>query len=125
MKAGNAKRIWATVIVVIFISSYLIIGYFYSKKTSLIIYNKFNSANIHGKLVYVGDEQKACAIQVSENPNIYIFHPYTDKLLNDGNIFDSFAQPGDEVVKPPNSDTLFLIKNKKVYKYTFFKAVSN
>ena len=117
---AKVKRNWIIAFALLFIT-FTVWGYFYNNRIATKTFNKFNSANINGKLMWVGVYNKGCGFQVIGNTDIFDFAPYTDKVLNGGHIFDSFAQPGDSVVKPPYSDTLFLIKNNKIYKYTFFK----
>lgn len=85
-------------------------------------YKKFNEAKIQGKLTLVEIINHGCGFQVDGNTDIFVFYPYFNEQLNDNKDFIDIAKPGDGVIKQPYSDTLFLIKSNKIYKYTFKKA---
>lgn len=98
---------------------YVVFGSYYTDKIAATSFNNFYNTNLTGKLSFISIKYKGVAIRVEKNPEQYVFYPFTDDNLNEGKHFHLFAELGDYVNKPANSDTLFLIKNSKTYKYTF------
>lgn len=56
-----------------------------------------------------------------EDGSEYVFYPHTDRILNKNKIFNYEAKKGDKIIKEEYSDTLLLIKQGKVLKYTFVR----
>lgn len=84
-------------------------------------YSTFNETDIIGKIQEVGIRHHGAFFKVGSNNREFVFYPYTNPILNDEQIFNYFASPGDSVFKAAYSDTLYLFKNGKEYKYTFQK----
>ena len=97
----------------------VICGQLYTRKRGVQVYEEFYSANIKGVLSDVSIKYKGVSIVVN-NGSQYVFYPYTGSI-NGSHNFENFAKPGDYVTKAFHSDTLYLNKNNKVYKYTFSK----
>lgn len=93
----------------------------YEKNSGSKNFKIFNESNIEGVIKYVGVQHHGSAFSVFNDSLTYIFYPYTDPKLNSNKIFDYFAKRGDTVKKVAYSDTLYLFKNDKVYRYTFQK----
>jgi hypothetical protein len=79
----------------------------------------FYKSNLEGLIEVISIENHGTSLKLRNDKYEYIFYPMTDDRLNDGHIFMDFARPGDSVRKPPFSDTLFLIKKGKTFKYEF------
>lgn len=84
-------------------------------------YNLFYSTTMAGKIIKIKVYSRGSDFILENNSNKFSFYPYTDKDLNDNEIFQYLATPGDSIYKPAYSDTLFLIKRDKTYSYTFQK----
>ncbi len=84
-------------------------------------YNLFYSSQLSGKVVKIEEYSRASNLMLENNPNEFCFYPYTDKHLNNNEIFQYIAKPNDSIYKPAYSDTLFLFKGNKKYAYTFQK----
>lgn len=100
---------------------YLLTGRHYLERNFENNFKAFNKNNLEGVLTHVDIRYKGVGFKVDNNIHTYIFYPITDEKLNDGRIFNYFAEPGDSIYKPAYSDTLFLFKNGKAYRYTFQK----
>lgn len=83
------------------------------------IFKKFYASNIDGKLTSIDPSAGIVYFKVDLNEE-YGFSPVTS-TLNQNNPFSDFADEGDTIKKTFNSDTLLLVKNGKIYKYTFKK----
>ena len=118
MAISKVKRNW-WIFLSLFMISNIILGTIWGNKQFAKSYKKFNETDIHGKLMWVGDYQKGSGFQVIGNYDVFVFYPNADRKLIDYHFFDDVAKPGDEVVKHSYSDTLFLFKSDKVYKWTF------
>jgi len=81
----------------------------------------FYSSSLAGTIVRIDKYSRGSNFILDNNPTKFAFYPYTDKYLNNDEIFQYIAKPGDSIVKPAYSDTLLLIKGGKVYLYTFQK----
>ncbi len=111
-----------SVLGIILILILLILGYFgrrYSNEVGAKTYSQFNNSNIYGAISHLRIKYRGVAFMINGNQTEFIFYPITDKFLNAGHIFDHFAQIGDTILKAAYSDTLYLIKNKKIFKYEF------
>lgn len=111
----------------------IIIGVFLILGAILIIYlsidqdrraNKhfelFYSAEIDSQIESVRIAYKGTGLKLRDGRE-FVFYPFTDTDLNEGNIFNYTAEKEDKVVKKAYSDTLYLIKNDKKLAYTFKK----
>lgn len=99
-----------------------IIVYFFGKGSIYIgqkDFNDFNKNLINGTINFVGIRHHGSAFSINSGNRVYIFYPYINSSLNSIHTFESFASIGDSVFKPAYSDTLYLIKSEKTYKYTF------
>lgn len=81
----------------------------------------FYSSQLSGKIIKIKKYSRGSNFILENNANEFAFYPYIDKHLNNNEIFQYIAEPGDSVYKPAYSDTLELIKGDKVYFYTFQK----
>ena len=99
---------------------YLIVSVNYSKNRGIDNYNSFYNAFINGTIESVGVKLKGVGLKVTDDEKKFVFYPYTHSI-NGNNIFHYFAESGDSIYKPAYSDTLQLIKDNTVYKYTFQK----
>jgi len=100
---------------------YLYFGRIYVDKQSKADFDNFNSAEITGTISEIGIAHHMEQFKVNTIGKNFIFNSYTDKRLNNGTIFNYFAEIGDSIVKHAYTDTLFLIKKGKTYKYLFGK----
>ena len=83
-----------------------------------LFFSVFNQAKVNSKIQKVEVAHKGVRLILVDGQE-FVFFPYTDKVLNNGNIFDRIAEKGDSVIKLPYSDTIYLFKDKEVLKYTF------
>ena len=90
------------------------------KKQAYKYYQRFDSTHIEGVIDSSGIWITSNVIKL-ETGSKYVFMPYTDSELNNNNIFSYTVERGDSVFKPAYADTLELIKNGKVLRYTFSK----
>jgi len=81
-------------------------------------FTKFYYADLNGKLTSLV-AYRSIDIKVGTSKEKYRFNPRTDDRLNDGKHFHLFAEVGDSVRKPAQSDTLYLLKNGQTYRYLF------
>lgn len=111
----------------------VIVGFFLIFAALLIIYlsidqdqraNKhfesFYSAEIDSRIEAVGIAYKGTRMKLTDGRE-FVFYPFTDNRLNEGNIFNYTAEKEDRVVKKAYSDTLYLFKNDKKLAYIFKK----
>jgi hypothetical protein len=96
-----------------------ILGSKYQTKMGQEDFKHFNNAYIEGIIKSVYIKHHGSGFKIESDSRDFVFYPYTDKTLNEGHIFHHFAEPRDKVIKSAFSDTLYLIKDRKVYKYTF------
>lgn len=112
-------------ILVIFISTIILVYLFasrnYLNRKFENNFKTFYDNNLEGVLTYVDIKYKGVGFRLENNEQTYVFYPITNQDINDGKIFNYFAEPGDSIYKPAYSDTLFLFKNERVYRYTFQK----
>lgn len=83
-------------------------------------FKAFYSAEIDSQIESVRIAYKGTGMKLSDGRE-FVFYPYTDKVLNAGNIFNQTAKNGDLVLKTAHSDTLYLIKENVKLAYTFQK----
>jgi hypothetical protein len=81
---------------------------------------RFDTTDIKGELTYLLIRHKGVEFKIKGDEDSFTFYPYTGEL-NEFNIFDHIAKKGNIIIKPIHADTLRLIKNGKVYRYTFQK----
>lgn len=91
-------------------------NYFGSKRTKL-EFLKFDNSEIDGLIKDVYIKHHGVGFKIAENEEFY-FHPITSQL-NEYKVFDHLAKRDDRIIKSQNSDTLILISNNNIYKYTF------
>lgn len=99
----------------------ILIMFNYQDKKVAKEFEQFDKSLIVGKLSYVEEYSREATFKIDNNTATFKFFPITDKQLNGGHIFNYFAEPGDSIYKAAYSDTLFLLKNGQVYRYTFQK----
>lgn len=83
-------------------------------------FEAFYSAEIDSQIESVRIAYKGTGMKLSDGRE-FVFYPFTDQDLNEGNIFNYTAKNGDKVIKKAYSDTLYLTKNDKKLAYTFKK----
>lgn len=83
-------------------------------------FEAFYSAEIDSQIESVRIAYKGTGMKLSDGRE-FVFYPFTDQDLNEGNIFNYTAENGDKVIKKAYSDTLYLTKNDKKLAYTFKK----
>lgn len=101
----------------------IIVFYFGGKqeaKKNRKLFLEFDSANIKGRLEEVRVGNKVVIFKADNMKDGVVFSPNTGPL-NDYEIFEYFAKPGDTIIKPSHSDTLRLKKKGKEYLFTFDK----
>lgn len=113
------KKYWLMIILFFLTASY--IGWKYQSEKIFIEFKQFNEASISGRIIFVEKYSREATFKIENDPNIFKFYPITSHLLNSSHIFDYLARSGDSVWKPAYSDTLFLYKGRKIYRYTFQK----
>ncbi|ALM49502.1 hypothetical protein AMR72_11690 [Flavobacterium psychrophilum] len=116
MAAGRIKTLFVVAIVII---GLFVVAQIYSRKRGAENYTSFNSAYIDGVLEKTYFKFKGVGFTM-EDGSEYVFYPYKSELNSFKN-FDRFASKGDRVLKLAHSDTLFLFKEGKRYKFTFIK----
>lgn len=105
----------------------LIIGYFvgrHDKAVAVETFRQFDSTNINGIISYVGIKYHGACFKLKGDENTYIFRPSFEHKLDGMHDFTGFAKPGDKVVKESYGDTLYLIKGKNKFRYTFMKITN-
>jgi hypothetical protein len=98
----------------------IVIAMVYLTPSFKVVFNHFNKTNFNGRITFLGTRYKGEWINIDGKNDTLIFYPKRSKL-NSNNDFKYFAELGDSIYKRSYSDTLFLIKNGVVYKYTFDK----
>lgn len=113
------KLISFTLIIILFLAFFIGIKYY----DSLIFkdYKKFNQSGINGKIYSIDIRRRGVLLKIKNDSSTFVFYPYTNQELNGSHIFNYFAKSGDRVVKASFSDTLYLYKEDKIYRYTFRK----
>lgn len=113
-KRRNVLVIAFGIIAVIYI---LTANYFGDKRTKQEFF-KFDNSEIDGVIKDIYIKHHGVGFKIDGENKEFIFYPYTSDL-NDKKIFDHLAKSGDRIIKNKHSDTLTLISNDKIYKYTF------
>jgi hypothetical protein len=108
------------VVLILIVVSYIYFGGIYMRKQGNNLYSTFNSSDLNGEIERVYVAYKGIAFKLTSDSSTYVFYPITG-TLNNNQIFNSFAEKGDRIIKPAYSDTLKLVKGDKVYLYTFQK----
>ncbi len=103
----------------------MLYGLKYSTSIGVNHFSHFDSSNIDGIISKVKIINQGSGFTLIKTNSTFVFYEYSDKMLNDGTIFTLFAKHGDSVVKRPYSDTLYLYKGHKVYRYTFQHLVKS
>jgi hypothetical protein len=110
-----------TIIIFLLVGAvYLIVSIYYTRNRGKQNYNRFYNSYQNGIIEDVRGKLKGTGLKLNSDEREFVFYPYTDRI-NENNIFHYFAEKGDSVYKPAFSDTLQLVKDGKVYKYTFQK----
>lgn len=118
----NRKQVIFAISIFAIFLIYLFIGKNYMTRKAELNFGVFNTVEIKGLLVYVNIVNKGVGFNIKNDSHTFVFYPLTDQNLNDSHIFNYFAKPGDSIFKAAYSDTLYLFKNDKVYRYTFQKS---
>lgn len=84
-------------------------------------FDLFYFSRLSGKIIKNEEYSRGANFTLNNSQVEYSFYPYVDKQLNNAEIFQYLAKPGDSIFKESNSDTLLLIKKNKTYAYTFKK----
>lgn len=114
------RNILIIAIITIIAIGYLLIAQISGGRRENKHFHDFFSSTINGHIEYTKGGYYGSVFKIMEKGTEYVFYPYTG-AINENNIFHYFAEEGDSVYKPALSDTLQLMKNGKVYKYTFQK----
>lgn len=117
---SKGKLVIVGVVLILIVISYIYFGGIYMREQGNKFYSVFNSSNLDGQIERVYVAYKGVAFKLTSDSSTYVFYPITG-MLNNNQIFNSFASKGDRVIKPAYSDTLKLVKDDKVYLYTFQK----
>lgn len=88
----------------------------YNDKKRYEYYNRFKQTNIDGQIEDVAEMMHGTSFKIKNNALEFQFYPYTD--IN-GISFLNIASEGMRIKKPAYSDTLFLLKDKMEWKFTF------
>ncbi|WP_447636181.1 hypothetical protein [Flavobacterium microcysteis] len=115
MKKGFLIMVITVVVVLIFV------GINYQNKKVRKEFNLFYSSHLSGRIIKIDKYSRNSNFILDNNSAEFAFNPYLDKELNNSEIFQYIAKPGDSIYKPAHSDTLLLIKGDKNYYYTFQK----
>lgn len=110
----------------------IIIGSFVTLGVILIIFLSIDQdqrANRHFEAFYLAEiDSQIESVRIAYKGGMrltdgreFVFYPFTDENLNEGNIFNYTAEKGDRVLKKAHADTLFLIKGREKLAYTFKK----
>jgi hypothetical protein len=107
-------------LLIIIVAGYMYFSHDYLIERTQKQFNTFYKLDIDGKIEGIGVKYKMVAFKVEGDTTEYIFDPKTSNL-NDMNIFEYLVEKGDSIFKPAHSDTLKVIKDRKIYLYTFRK----
>ena len=114
------KNILIIALITIAIIGYLLIAEIFGGKRENRHFHIFFASTITGQIEYTKGGYYGSVFKIMGKDIEYVFYPYTDGI-NEKNIFHYLAVEGDSIYKPAYSDTLKLVKEGKVYKYTFQK----
>lgn len=118
MKANsNVLRIFYSILILLFFAFLL---QKQAKNKGKKYFEIFNSAYIDNRIEEVDIAYKGVRIRLDDD-RCFIFYPYTDKFLNNGNIFVYTAKKGDRIIKEAYGDTIYLEKNTERLAYKFQK----
>ena len=106
----------------IVVSLYLVghFGQVYTNNLAKTDFKNFNSSLIKGRLVEKGITHHTVSFMVDNDTKRYVFYPKINSS-NESADFEYFSELGDSIIKRAFSDTLFLLKGNKLYRYTFDK----
>ncbi len=116
------KTIWKLVLYLIGIVLFIFVNQWASDYTTNLAkedFKIFNSTAINGVLIEKGIMHHTISFKVNNNLQEFAFYP--NVAVGTWRDFSYFLEIGDSIIKPAQSDTLFLIKAHKSYKYTFDK----
>jgi hypothetical protein len=99
----------------------IFIGVPYQNRKTKREFDLFYSSQLSGKIINMYTYSRGANFILDNNPRKFSFYPYVNKELNNNEIFQYIAKPGDSIYKPAYSDTLFLIKKNAIYSYLFQK----
>lgn len=119
LRMKKSLHIWIAIFVIIAII-YIFAAQKIGGNRELQFFVRFDTTDIQGKIDYAKIGHYGSVFKIEGIEEEFIFYPFTSEL-NSGNIFYNIAEKGDVVVKQAHSDTLRLMKNDKVYLYTFQK----
>jgi len=101
---------------------YLVFAQYFGNKNALKRFDVFFNSNLRGEIQKIGIKHHGVSLKMNNDENEYVFYPITSEL-NDKKVFNYFANVGDSIIKPNNTDTLILNKQNKRYKFTFQKFI--
>jgi len=113
------KKVFNIIGLFLLIGGLIFIAIRYQDKKVRKEFDLFNSSHLSGTIVMVDKYSRSANFVLNNNPTEFSFYPFIDKNLNNNEIFQYVAKPGDSIYKPAYSDILLLIKGNKVYSYTF------
>jgi len=119
----DTKSIGKFLLIVLAIVSLYLFGHFsqvYTNNLAKTDFKNFNSSSIKGRLVEKGITHHTVSFRVDNDSKNYVFYPKINSS-NKSADFEYFSELGDSIIKPAFSDTLFLIKGNKLYRYSFNK----
>lgn len=99
----------------------ILAGFLYQNNKYKKEFDIFYSSYISGKIIKIDKYSRGSNFVLENNPRKFSFYPYVDEHLNNNEIFQYLATPGDSIYKPAYSDTLLLIRGNRIYSYTFQK----
>ncbi len=115
------KKLFRIIGLFILIGFLIYFGMQYQDKKVKKEFDLFYSSSLSGTISKIDEYSRSSNFSLVNNSSEFTFYPYVDKGLNDSEIFQYLAKPGDSIYKPAFSDTLLLIKSHKVYSFTFQK----
>jgi hypothetical protein len=119
------NKIIKKLLIFIFLIILLFLANYFARTYTANLFNKdfknFNSTGINGHLIEKSITHHTISFKVNNNAKEFVFFPKI-KGSKESSDFEYFAELGDSIIKPAFSDTLFLVKGQKLYRYTFNKA---
>lgn len=116
----KGKIFTAILLVTIILSLYIPFSLHFNNLRTKKMFTKFYRSKICGEISNVTIAHHGVKISIKDHAESFIFYPLSSPL-NDYRIFNLTAEKGDSLIKEKYSDTLKLVKNHKVYLFTFEK----
>lgn len=95
------------------------------RKRGKVHFDSFYQSDIRGRVETVNGVYKNAAFTLMGLDSEFVFHPYTNKQMDEGQIFTEFVEKRDSVFKPSYSDTLILVKQGKLYFIHFTSLITS